>query len=263
MSAKVGDTFEFDTPCGLAYFQVALDHPEYRTLIRILPGLYDKRPGLPGLVASSDRFKVFYPVASALRQKLIRPVGSFPVPEDGARFPLMKWPIGGEGHRYGWAIWDGRVELERRQTLTDEQKDYPEPGIWNHALLIDNVASDWTWRDTAEPPPWRRPVRPAGCVAPFSDELEGDPEAQLTRHYLYFADRQAAERAQHAVRTAMRIGRAEVLPRDESGQFLLLVRTSATVEPESLRRDFEAVARMERGEYDGWEAPVRSDAPPG
>lgn len=256
MPAKVGDVFEFDTPCGHAYFQVALDHPKYKTLIRVLPGLFETRPDIHGLVAGSDRFKAFYPAASALRQGLIRSRGRFAVPERDSVFPLMKWPIGGEGHRYGWAIWDGRRELERRVALTEEQKGYAEPGIWNHALLVDNVASDWSWRDTAEPPPWRRPVRPQGCDEPFSDELEDDPDAPFTRHFLYFDDPAAARNAERAVREKMGIARAEVLAADESGQTLLLVRHASTVDPEGLRQDFESLARVHGGEYDGWEAPV-------
>jgi hypothetical protein len=256
MAAKVGDVFEFDTPCGLAYFQVATHHPRYKTLIRVLPGLYESRPDIGNLVGGSDRFKAFYPVDSALHEGLIRSIGVFPVPDTDARFPLMKWPIGGEGHRYGWAIWDGRREVERRANLTEEQKDYPEPGIWNHALLLDNVASDWSWRDTSEPPPWRRPARPAGCNAPFSDELEDDAESGLTKHFLYFDGRAAAERAQQSVRQRMGITRAEVMPANASGQILLLVRHAPTIDPESLRRDFEEVAEKHGGNYDGWEASV-------
>jgi len=254
MPPSVGDSFEMDTPCGLAYFQVAANHPEYRTLIRVLPGLYETRPDLSGIVSGPDRFKAFYPVASAVRQRLVRNVGTFGVPEGDAPFPLMKWPLGGEGHRNGWVIWDGRREIERRRTLTKEQAAYPEPGIWNHALLVDNVASDWSWRDTAEPPPWRRAVRPPGCDAPFSDELDDDQGPLLTSHFLYFDKRSNAEIAARAVRETLGIGRTQLSEADDPSHVLLLIQHAPTLDPESLRRGFEQLARKHRGEYDGWEA---------
>ena len=51
VSPRTGDVVEITTPNGLAYAQLTHDHPEHGAVLRILPGLYESRPGRLGAPA--------------------------------------------------------------------------------------------------------------------------------------------------------------------------------------------------------------------
>jgi hypothetical protein len=56
---RTGDVFEFDTPCGLSYFQYTIMDPLYGELIRVLRNVFASRPpGLDPLVQEKERYFV-------------------------------------------------------------------------------------------------------------------------------------------------------------------------------------------------------------
>jgi hypothetical protein len=63
---RVGDVFEFRTPCGLSYLQHTMTDPLFGDLIRVLPNVFACRPpSVDALVQEKERYFVFFPVAAA------------------------------------------------------------------------------------------------------------------------------------------------------------------------------------------------------
>lgn len=80
---------------------------------------------------------------------------------------------------------------------------------------------------------------------------------RLTRHYLYFGTRAAADEAARRLRAEG----IEVEVRESPGHgWLALASHTVVIRPKTIRdvrRPFEAVAADLGGEYDGWEAAAK------
>jgi hypothetical protein len=69
---KIGDIVEIKTARGLAYAQYINKHKMYGALLRLLNGLYERRPSDLGSLASSEtRFVTFFPLAAAAKQRIV------------------------------------------------------------------------------------------------------------------------------------------------------------------------------------------------
>jgi hypothetical protein len=144
--------------------QYSHEHPEDGSLVRVLPGVYPARPGDIKRLVQQHRFFVLYPVRSAVRAGAAQLVSNAPVPEAYQPLPRMRWALQGEGHRYGWTLWDGTRQVGFRRKLEGDERLIPErASTWSHGLIGDRIASHWTWADDSGAPPWPDPPRVNPC----------------------------------------------------------------------------------------------------
>jgi hypothetical protein len=141
---QIGDVIEISTPRGLAYAQYTHEHreaPRYGSLLRVLPGLYERRPeDLRSLVEQEERFSVFFPLGAALARGILRIVGNVDVPVRKQPFPVFrsKTPTGTTYY------WDGRREW--RETWwrpTPRWRRGAIDEVWNDTALVERVSSGW------------------------------------------------------------------------------------------------------------------------
>jgi hypothetical protein len=147
---KPGDIFEVVVPTGHAYLQFERKMPSYGHLIRVLPGVYgsNERPDLDALAAQSERFTVFYPLAVAVKQELVRKVGSATLPEWCAKFRPMLMAGARQktdrGYVGDWWLWDGEKEIRLGVDVPDEYKNLSFAEVWTHPILVERIESDWS-----------------------------------------------------------------------------------------------------------------------
>jgi hypothetical protein len=147
---RIGDVVEIPTPCGLAFAQYTHEHrepPRYGSLLRLLPGLYDRPPeDLRSLVEQEERFSVFFPLGAALARGIFRIVGNADVPASKQPFPIFRSKAP-DGTVY---YWDGRREWREtwwRRTPRWRRGAIDE--IWNDTALVERASSDWKPADDA------------------------------------------------------------------------------------------------------------------
>jgi hypothetical protein len=143
---KIGDIIEIKTKRGLAYAQFTHKHPLYGSLIRILPGFFDKRPvDLKRLAAGETRYVTFFPLGSAVSRGYVAIAGNAPVPEFAQAFPTFRsgTPDQKTLKVATWWLWDGEKEW-RIGALTPEQRKLSLRGVWTYTYLIDKLESDWS-----------------------------------------------------------------------------------------------------------------------
>jgi len=144
---KIGDIIEIPTTKGFAYAQYTHKHKMYGALIRILEGLFDKRPeDFTHLVKKKHRYATFIALQSSVNQGFFTIVGNEPVPEEANKFPLFRaaGAIPREGGKVlNWWLWDGEKEWFIDQ-LKPEQRSLPIASVWTATLLIQRIESGWT-----------------------------------------------------------------------------------------------------------------------
>ena len=145
-SIQLGDVFELETPKGLAYLQYAYYDPQMGELIRVAPGTYGTRPAnLATVIAGCEIFYTFFPLATALKQKIIRRISNYEIPVHVARPPVLRSPgrVNMTSKRIeNWWLWDG-VRSWPVNELTEEQKKLSVKAIWNDTLLVDRIVNGW------------------------------------------------------------------------------------------------------------------------
>lgn len=88
---RIGDIVEIATPKGFAYAQYTHEHPQYGSLIRVLPGLHaERRPDLSRLAQGRHLWVVFFPVRVGVRRGMIELAAHADVPPEAAAFSLFK-----------------------------------------------------------------------------------------------------------------------------------------------------------------------------
>lgn len=146
---QIGDIIEMKTPYGLAYAQYTHKHPLYGNLLRVFPGLYERRPdSFKELVDSKERFYIFFPLGAAVSRAIVTLVDNEAVPLCAQEFPLMR-KAGGidrSGKVLNWWLWDGKREW-RVDCLSQEQKKLSVAEVWNDTLLIERIVEGWSPQD--------------------------------------------------------------------------------------------------------------------
>src|SRR5262249_10926595 len=140
---KIGDVLELQTGSGLAYAQCTHLHAEHGHLIRVLPGLFPKRPkGLRELVGQPARFCTFFALQAAVNQKVVEVVGHEAVPSEAQTFPLFRNGVPNKTTKKvdTWWLWDGERQW-LAGALTDEQRRLPILGIVDETRLIEQIVS--------------------------------------------------------------------------------------------------------------------------
>src|ERR1041384_7487522 len=90
---KIGDIYEIKTRSGLAYFQYAHDGEDMGHLVRVLPGIYSKRPtDFAALSSQKELYFIFTTLIHGLRKREIELVSSQQVPGWAKQFPIMRKP---------------------------------------------------------------------------------------------------------------------------------------------------------------------------
>lgn len=150
---EIGDVFEIQTKKGFAYIQCRFFHPKWLELVRVLPGLYKKRPeDFAQLVGQPDLYEVFFMLKASYRDGMVKKVAHFDV--DGFKPEYMRNSIIIRNVFYGWNIVN-TDNLHRKHVLmlNNEESKLSPFGIWNPALLIQRLEEGWNlenWQERIE-----------------------------------------------------------------------------------------------------------------
>src|SRR5580704_11635968 len=273
MKAKFGDVIEFKTRAGMKYAQYTHHAGNMGELVRVLPGHFAFRPpDFAELAKQKELYFVFYPLTSSLRNDLVEIVSHQPVPQSAERYPLMRWagPRDRRGKIVGWKIFRASdpltVEMHQRtpliQALSTEQKKLSIHQLWPHAVMVRELARDWTperadeleMMDVAEAKA-SKPIR--------SESTDVGYQEQHVWHYLYFPKRSDAEEAGRELRER---GFCVTVRKGADGENWLALATHTRPrngdEMDALHDEMEALAAKLGGEYDGWELSARSSQAP-
>lgn len=143
---KIGDVIEIDTGQGLAYAHYSHQHAMYGALLRVFADLKADRPvDLVGVVAGKPTFLTFFPLAAAVKRKIVSIAGHVPLSEDAKQFPTFRAGVVDPrtGRVAQWWLWDGEKEV-RVGSLTAEIRCLSIRGVWNDTLLKERILSGWT-----------------------------------------------------------------------------------------------------------------------
>ncbi len=142
---KLGDIFEITTPKGNAYLHYVYKDIELGELIRVLPGLYSKRPtSVEKLAISRELYYIFLPLAAAQKGNIVELAGSY-FSGTFNKPKYMRTEHNVRGEFLGWHIIE--TDTWKRKLvkhLNSTQKQLSPWGIWNDTLLIENLANKWT-----------------------------------------------------------------------------------------------------------------------
>ncbi len=150
----LGDIVEIPVKNGFGYAQYINRHkvsPMYGDLIRVFKGVFDSRPAdFSRFVRTREQFQTFYPVGSAVRQRLVTIVAHEVVPERCRQLPMFK--AYNQNYHTGkrtWFLWDGKRD-QRIERLTAQQRRYPLLEIISHPILVERIEEGWTSADERE-----------------------------------------------------------------------------------------------------------------
>ena len=145
---QIGDVIEIATPSGLAYAQYTHEHrepPRMGSLIRVLPGLFDRQPDIAALVEQEERFSVFFPLHAALRRRIFRIAANEPIPPSKRPFPIFRSRARDEISDSPVYYWNGKREWrESRWRRTPKWRRGALNEIWNDTLLVGRIAGGWS-----------------------------------------------------------------------------------------------------------------------
>lgn len=116
-------------------------------IIRALPGIYSEvdLTSIEPLVGKKELFFQQLPVKYAVKQKLLTPLGNYPVPADSAapRWFRTEHIIGSE--MIGWHIVDSRtLQLRLVNRLSPKEQKFSEWGIIGIPDLAERIETGWT-----------------------------------------------------------------------------------------------------------------------
>lgn len=242
---NIGDIVEIQTPRGFAYAQYTHRSPRMGDLIRVLPGVYEQRPSsFDDIVASKERYFVFYPLGAALTQKLVTPVGEAEVPEEIQKFPLMR--MAGlpdrEGKVRDWWLFDGKQERPAGE-LTPELVHLSIAEVWGHPLLVDRITEDWSPSQFGK----EKKIETEESTRPR-------PIRKRVNYYLYFPNKAAATKVSEILKGE---GLAVEMRRGANGNDWLVLASSFpgpnTNDKKKMIARLEHLATAYSGRYDGEE----------
>jgi hypothetical protein len=249
--AAIGDILEIKTPSGLAYLQYTHQHPDMGAMVRVLPGLYERRPtDFTDLAQQRELYFTYYVLRYALPKGETEVVSHQPVPDWAQPYPMIRHSNGGF-----WIITRADVPLTlenvrkspKYTVLTPEQKKVSINEIWSHGLLVERLAQGWM------------PERAEEFLTAARKKAEKKPRPkpvpnQAMRHYLYFPEKENAEKAAQWFRAQG--FSVDVRPGADNENWLALVKHEIVdnqQDLERIREEMEALTERLDGEYDGWE----------
>ncbi|HXE35194.1 MAG TPA: ribonuclease E inhibitor RraB [Verrucomicrobiae bacterium] len=261
----IGDICEIETPAGLAYVQYTHEDEGMGQLVRVLPGLFNKRPLQFGdLAKERELYFTFYTLEGALRKKQATVVSNQPVPDWAKPLPLMRHP-GLEdmsGKPQYWMIFPAgnplTLEFLKRtpkfKQLSPEQEKLSINALRPHPYMVRRLAEGWT--------PERAEELRLQAVVKAEEAKSKEPDSDQSslkqlQHYLYFREKSNAEKAAIWFRS---LGfSVEVRRSADDENWLALVKHEPPPNDDEmgrLRAEVESLAAQLGGEYDGWELRV-------
>jgi hypothetical protein len=153
---RIGDVVEVRVPGkGFAYLQYVNFHrdpPGYGYLVRVLPGIFKRRPdSVAELAAAAELWFAFTTLGSACHRGEARIVGNESIPEHARSWPIFKAynDCFGTGEKT-WFIWDG-VRSWRVGKLPKKYYDGSMEQVVTLDIVTDRIATGWMPRDEVPP----------------------------------------------------------------------------------------------------------------
>ena len=259
----IGDIYEVKVPSGLAYMQYTHEGEDNGELVRVLPGIYARRPDdFASFSQQKELYFTFCTLAIGLRKREVEQVSNQPVPESARPFPTMR-KAGGrsrEGRILNWHIGHGLrlYTIQEMQNalftreLTPEQRKLSIAQICPISALAEDIERGWTPERNEELEEMDRQQQKAAR----SQTASLEPKTQSIDHFLYFPKKSDAEKAAQQLRNKEWI--VEVKLGADGENWLVLGKQPAPIaeDIEDLRDELERLAKKHHGEYDGWGAAV-------
>lgn len=150
-----GDIVEFKVSRGFAYAQYINDHKNYDTVVRVLPGVYSRRPDdFETIVAKEGGWCAFWYIKEALKRQEATIVGHASIPKPYRKFPTFKLADRSIGTALvrGWSIWEGQFGAGRPvEKLTEEQRRYPLAETLFTEHVVKRINKGWKPEDECLP----------------------------------------------------------------------------------------------------------------
>jgi hypothetical protein len=138
-----GLAFTMDTDVGYIVGVVTHDVPRIGSLVWIATPTFAREPTLDeARQISSWRWPTFFPVSAAMRKRIVKPLGSIPIPSEIAPFPKMR----GGGGSMGWVAFTGVGDGQRLHGPTTD-RSLPIYQILNDTSLSEMIATGWMPED--------------------------------------------------------------------------------------------------------------------
>jgi hypothetical protein len=87
---KIGDIIEIEISKGLVCAQYTHQHSRFGALIRVFDQEFDRPADLEAVVNKPVRFSTFFPIAAAVKRRLVRLVGSADIAAENREFPVFR-----------------------------------------------------------------------------------------------------------------------------------------------------------------------------
>jgi hypothetical protein len=147
----LGDLIEIPLSQGrLAYAQFVYNNrepPGFGHVVRVLPGIFDRRPeNLGRLVQQSERFVTYFPAQAAVRLGMVTNVANEEIPERCRTLPLFR--ACNRNFKTGektWYLCDGKDT--RLGKLPQKYYDLPIERLVSFDTLVEQIESGWSPRD--------------------------------------------------------------------------------------------------------------------
>ena len=149
---RLGDVVEIPVPRkGYAYAQYINYHrepPGYGEMLRVLPGMFKKRPEtVMSLVDEKELYFFFFPLGVACHRGYTTIIGNAPIPKRLETWPTLR--ACNENFETGektWYLWDGK-KSRCIGSLRPEHHDLSLKETWNLTELERRLAKGWMPRD--------------------------------------------------------------------------------------------------------------------
>jgi hypothetical protein len=138
-----GLAFSLVSDVGFGVGLVTHDIPKTGSLIWIAESTFEEEPTLELVRQISEwRWPVLFPLAAAIRRKIVQPIGMIPVPRALQPFPTMR-----SGNKtLGWTAFTESEGVRRKLGSTND-RSLPIYGIVNDTRLKEMIVSGWRPED--------------------------------------------------------------------------------------------------------------------
>lgn len=266
--ARIGDIVEIKTPAGLGYVQFTHEiNPKLGELVRVLPGLYERRPrDFVELAQQKESYFVFYFMNYSLRAGWAEVVSNQAVPQWANTPPIMRHAAAFDDFRrvVRWRFISAASKLTPEELigaplvaeLTPQQEKLSIHQIWPHKAMIRELSRGWTPERAAE-------LRLQDFMESTAQNEDQIPVKNLSdepmKYFLYFPKEANAKEVSERLQSR---GFSVEVSKDAREENWLVLATKAPPrsgeEMDILRDEMESLAKQFGGDYDGWEAAVDS-----
>ncbi len=277
---------------GFGYLTYVGKHHENGEAIRVCPRVFRERPMLAEDLFA-DSYIAFYPANLALKHKLVTVVGKLAPVAMPTVFRRGPFKIGTKTLPYQIDRYDGQTRTTSlKYSLSEEEKKINLATHYNHEGLLITISEgwrpEWTSEDVTPPPeipsdpeaPTQLdapPESPEPPASPSSAHLDPDASVILEvakssdlaaargiRHYLYLPTKKIAQQVAATLQQRefdIELNRAAI-----GKKWLVRASHRVVLSGEyiaNMRSFLEELVEPLHGEYDGWEAEVNAQEPPG